>query len=213
MRLAIMMCLVAALVSGCSLPAIAAPSAKPSSGTILFKDDFASPLSGWDRAQYEAGVMDYYSGGYRLLVDALELNLWSTPHKDYTDVRIEADAGKLSGPDENRIGLICRSDGRNYYFFIISSDGYYGLGVFNGGNAKLLGQSQMQASADIHKGMAVNHLRLDCKGDQLTAFANGLQLADVHDATFQHGDVGVLAGTFQKPGADIIFDNFVVFAP
>ncbi len=213
MRLAIMLSLVTALLSGCALPAIAAPSAKPSSGTILFKDDFSSPLSGWDRTQYEQGIMDYYGGGYRVLVDALGANLWSSPHKDYTDVRIEADAGKLSGPDENRIGLICRSDGRNYYFFIISSDGYYGLGLFKGGQAKLLGQSQMESTPAVHKGMAVNHLRVDCKGDELTGFVNGLQLADAHDSTLQHGDVGLLAGTFQKTGTDIVFDNFVVFAP
>lgn len=213
MRAGPLMLLVAILTFGCTLPSIPAPGAKPPSGTILFKDDFASPVSGWDHTQYTEGIMDYYGGGYRMLVNALDLNLWSTAHKDYTDVRVEADTGKLSGPDENRIGLICRSDGRNYYFFIISSDGYYGLGLFKDGQAKLLGQNQMQSSTAIHTGMAVNHLRLDCKGDALTAYANGLQLATAHDAALKHGDVGILAGTFKKPGADIVFDNFVVFVP
>ncbi len=213
MRLAILMSLVAALAFGCNMPAIAGPNAKPKSGTILFKDDFSSPLSGWDHTQYEEGVMDYYGGAYRMMVTALDLNIWSTPHKDYADTRLEVDAGKLGGPDENRIGLICRSDGRNYYFFIISSDGYYGLGLFKDGQATLLGQKQMQPSKAIRTGLAVNHLRADCVGTELTGFVNGLQVAKAQDATLQRGDVGLLAGTFSKPGADIVFDNFVVFAP
>lgn len=157
--------------------------------------------------------MDYDSGAYRMLVTSLDINLWSTPHKEFSDTRAEVDAGKLGGPDENRIGLICRLSGQAYYFFIISSDGYYGLGVFKNGQARLLGQDQMQPSAAIHKGLAINHLRLDCNGDALAAFANGLQLGATHDSTLQHGDVGFLAGTFKQPGADIVFDNFVVFEP
>jgi hypothetical protein len=201
------------LLMGCALPSVAAPASRLPSGTILFKDDFASPVSGWDHAKYAEGIMDYDGGSYRMLVNALDLNFWSTPHEDFTDVRVEADAGKLGGPDENRIGLICRSSGQNYYFFIISSDGYYGLGVFKDGTAKLLGQEEMQPSTEIHTGLAVNHLRMDCKGDALTAYANGFQLAEAHDASLLHGDVGLLAGTFKQPGADILFDNFVVFAP
>lgn len=213
MRAGVLISLVALLAFGCTLPTVAAPVVKTAPGTVLFKDDFATPESGWDRTQYAQGVMDYYGGGYRMLVDALDSNIWSTPHKDYTDVRVEVDAGKLSGPDENRLGLICRSDGRNYYFFIISSDGYYGLGLFSSGQAKLLGQEQMQPSSAIHTGMAVNHLRVDCNGDSLTAYVNGLQLSTVKDTTFKHGDVGLVAGTFKQPGTDIVFDNFVVLAP
>ena len=88
--------------------------------------------------------MDYDGGAYRILVNALQVNFWSTPHKDFSDVRIEVDAGKIAGPDENRIGLICRYTGNQYYFFVISSDGYYGIGIFNNGQAALLGQSEMQ---------------------------------------------------------------------
>ena len=157
--------------------------------------------------------MDYDGGGYRMLVNALQANFWSTPHKDFADVRIEVDAGKLVGPDENRIGLICRSDGKSYYFFIISSDGYYGMGIFRNGKTALLGLSEMGQSDKIRKGTAVNHLRADCNHDELAFYVNGSQLADIHDPTLQHGDVGLLAGSFSKPGVDIVFDNFVVLEP
>lgn len=185
----------------------------PASGSVLFQDDFSSVSTGWERMLVNEGVMDYDGGGYRILVNTLQTNFWSTPHKDFTDVRIEVDTGKLAGPDENRIGLVCRFNGKDYYFFIITSDGYYGMGVFYNGQAILLGNPELQASADIHKGVAVNHLRADCVGSTLTFYVNGLQLIQVDDPTLASGDVGVLAGTFSTPGVDIIFDNFVVLQP
>jgi hypothetical protein len=200
-------------VFACGLPSLATPMSSVPAGTILFKDDFSSPASGWDHTKYAEGIMDYDGGDYRILVNALQANFWSTPHKDFTDVRIEVDVGKLAGPDENRIGLICRSSGKSYYFFIISSDGYYGLGIFTNGQAALLGQSEMQSSNKINTGAAVNHLRADCNRNDLAFYVNGSQLADVHDPTLHHGDVGLLAGTFGQPGVDIVFDNFVVMQP
>ncbi len=157
--------------------------------------------------------MDYDGGGYRILVQTAEANLWSTPGRKFAAARIEVDAGKLAGPDANRIGLICRSDGSNYYFFLIGSDGYYGLGVFTGGKAALLGQASMQSSPAIHTGAAVNHLRMDCAGAQLTGYVNDVQVASVRDEGLTEGEVGVLAGAFEQPGADIVFDNFVVRQP
>jgi len=35
----------------------------------------------------------------------------------------------------------------------------------------------------------------------------------VNDDDFTSGDVGILAGSFDKPGSDIYFDNFVVYKP
>lgn len=197
----------------CALtPPTAAPQSVPS-GSVLFQDDFSKNTSGWDRMRTDGGVMDYDAGGYRILVNSLQTNFWTTPHKSFNDVRIEVDHGKLAGPDENRIGLVCRFNGSDYYFFIISSDGFYGMGIFSGGKAMLLGQSEMLSSESINKGLAINHLRADCVGNTLTFYINGFQVAQAQDATLGSGDVGMLAGTFSTPGVDIIFDNFVVLQP
>ena len=212
MRSLLPIVLVAIALTGCALPIPQAAPPVPS-GSVLYQDDFSSVESGWDRLQHDGGIMDYDSGGYRILVTATQANLWSTPGREFADARIEVDAGKLGGPDANRIGLICRSDGASYYFFLIGSDGYYGLGVFTGGKAALLGQSSMQASEAILTGAAVNHLRLDCVGAQLTGYVNGVQVASVQDENLVKGEVGILAGAFDDAGADIVFDNFVVRQP
>jgi len=193
------------------IPESQPPTAAP--GSVLFQDDFSSISTGWERMLVNEGVMDYDGGGYRILVNTLQTNFWSTPHKNFTDVRVEVDTGKLAGPDENRIGLVCRFNGRDYYFFIITSDGYYGAGVFFNGQAILLGHPELQSSANINKGVAVNHLRADCISNTLTFYVNGFQLVQIQDTTLTEGDIGVLAGTFGTPGVDIIFDNFVVLKP
>jgi len=215
-RLIILFSLLIVLSLGCSMtaPATSVPQDQTAlSGSVLFQDDFALPISGWDRFKTTEGTMDYNASGYRILVDSLNTNFWSTPHKNFADVRIEVDAGKLGGPDENRIGLICRYTGDDYYFFLISSDGFYGIGLYKGGQAVLLGQSEMQANSNIKTGLAVNHLRADCAGDMFTFYVNGFQVASVQDATLKSGDVGLLAGTFAQPGVDVIFDNFVALKP
>ena len=201
-----------ALPSGTSTDS-QSPAPAQSSGSVLFQDDFAQATTGWDRFMVTEGVMDYDGGGYRILVNALQTNFWATPHRNFTDVRLEVDTGKLAGPDENRIGLICRSNGKDYYFFLISSDGFYGIGLFKDGQASLLGQSEMLASTNINTGLAINHLRADCIGDTLTFFINGFEAAKAKDATLASGDFGILAGTFSTPGVDIIFDNFVALQP
>ncbi len=203
----------ALLLCACLFPACQPLTPAPQPGATLFFDDFSNPLSGWGRFTSAEGTMDYDGGGYRFLVNGLQTNFWSTPGKPFGDVRLEVDVAKVGGPDENRIGLLCRFVENNYYFFLLSSDGYYAIGKFADGNVIQLGQSEMQYSDSIHKGLAVNHLRADCIGHTLTFYVNGQPVAQAQDADLAQGEVGLLAGTFSQPGVDVIFDNFAVIQP
>ncbi len=95
----------------------------------------------------------------------------------------------------------------------ISSDGFYGISKFVEGEETLIGMDSLQSNTAINQGATTNHLRVDCVGDRLTLYVNDRILAEVQDATFPAGDVGMIAGTFDDPGADILFDNFVVMRP
>lgn len=187
------------------------PSAK--SGDVLYRENFENNRTGWARVANDNGIMDYDGGGYRILVRQPKLNFWSMSERSFGDVRVEVDAIKLSGPDENRMGLMCRYQGGNYYFFVISSDGYYAIGKFIGGmTLLLLGQTEMQASDVIQAG-TTNHLRADCIGNTLTFYINFTEVASTMDTDLPSGDVGVVAGTFSEPGVDVLFDSFVVLQP
>jgi len=199
------------LISACA--PVAVPTVMPArSGDILYQDDFERNNTGWARLSNDNGIMDYDNGGYRMLVQQPELNMWSIPEKNFRDVRLEVDVIRLNGPEENRMGLLCRYQSGNYYFFLISNDGYYVIGKLIGGLTLLLGQSEMQSSQVIQPG-TLNHLRADCIGDQLTFYINYTEVASATDSDLPAGDVGVVAGAFSEPGVDVLFDHFVVIQP
>jgi hypothetical protein len=201
-----------------ALPACSALSPEDPAATVpanvLFQDDFADPTSGWDRITKEAGITDYADGAYRIFVNTISTDVWSNPGLQFDDVRVEADATKVGGDDDNDFGVICRYMGpENYYFFIISSDGYYGIGKVSGGKQQLIGMESMPPSEAIRQGKASNHLRADCIGSKLSLYVNDQFLAQVEDGEFASGDVGLMAGSLASPGTDIHFDNFVVSMP
>lgn len=186
----------------------------PEPGDILFQDDFSDPASGWNRVSTDTGETEYDDGVYRIFVNEPNTDIWSHPGKDYQDVIIEVDAFKVGGERDNRFGVICRASGtESFYTFIISSDGYYGIGKVKLENYQLIDEDALLPSAEIEKGSAINRLRAECVGDQLTLYVNGVQIAQYSDDEFTSGDVGLIAGTYNEPGTDIRFDNFVVIQP
>ena len=189
-----------------------------SNNTILFQDDFSNTNSGWDRADWDTGLTDYGNGVYRTVVKTPNNDIWANPGQYFEgDLRVEADVTKISGEDDNDYGLICRysgaSDSPNYYYFIISSDGFAVIGKVSNGASEYLSSEQMEPSDTIKQGAATNHLRADCIGNTLTLYVNNQQIATTKDASFINGDIGFIAGTFDIPTSEIAFDNLVVSRP
>lgn len=184
------------------------------SGGVLFEDDFSDESSGWDRYRGDEGITDYENGAYRIVVHETQFDIWSNPYLDLTDTIIEVDATKTTGPDDNDFGVICRYQGlENFYYFIISSDGFYGIFKIKDGLHEVIQMDLMEYSSVINQGNNTNHIRADCIGDHLSLYVNGQLLTQSRDSDFSSGDVGLIAGTFDTPGTDILFDNFVVTKP
>jgi len=207
------------LTVACSSPLIADLVTQP--GGVLFKDDFSDTSSGWVRSTVHpdynlrsGSVIDYAGDGYRIFANTANDFYWSNPGLSFEDVRVEVDATRVAGPEINQIGLLCRyRDENNFYFFIVSSDGYYAIGKFMDEEISLLGNAQMQRSKAVNAGDTVNHLRADCVGKTLTFYINDQPVGIVEDADLTSGDVGLLAGAFDDAGVDVRFDNFVVYKP
>lgn len=211
------------LLSGCDIFSariselkgdLSATPTPTATSNVLYFDDFSSSLSGWDRDSGDDGQTDYIPGGYLIWVKQPNLDLWANPGLDLADVSIEVDAARVDGPLSNAYGVICRyQDADNYYFGIIGSDGYYGIGKRLDGENVLLTDGKLQPTDRVVDGTTVNHLRLDCSGATLALYANGYLLGMFEDADFVHGDVGLIAGTLEEAGAAVTFDNFTVFQP
>ncbi|HEX9029064.1 MAG TPA: hypothetical protein VF823_07810 [Anaerolineales bacterium] len=181
---------------------------------ILFQDDFSDKAGGWTTLKSDNKMIAYDQGGLRFFMNDKQFDYWSRPGLRFSDVHIEVDAAKRGGPDDNDYGIICRyQDENNFYSFLISSDGYYGISKMKNGEHSLIGADGMQVSDLINKGDNTNRVAVDCVGDALRLSVNGKKLFEVKDSDFSSGDVGLIAGTADQPGVDIVFDNFIVTKP
>lgn len=201
---------------GCSLSQVSRLFGEypENSGDLLFQDAFSDPSSGWDRVRSSEGMTDYENGRYRIVVNATNADYWSNPGLYFKDVAIDVDAGKMAGPDDNDFGVLCRyQDTKNFYFLIISSDGYYGIGIVQDGEQKLLEPPHMYHSESINPGDGPNHIQATCQGSRLALQVNGELIAETNDSTFADGDIGLIVGSFDEPGVDIWFDNLLVRNP
>ncbi len=190
------------------------PSTAAPVSSILFEDSFVDPNSGWDRFSDDDATTDYAAGGYRILVNKENSYYWANPDLHLTDIIVEVETTKTAGPDDNDFGVICRyRDSENFYFFLISSDGYYSINKYIEGELQIVGLESYEFDEVIRQGSATNVLQASCIGDQLSLTVNGKLLYQVQDADFIAGDVGLIAGTFDEPGTEILFQNFKVSRP
>jgi serine/threonine-protein kinase len=179
----------------------------------IFEDDFSDPASGWPSGGDAGGRYGYEFGSYRMYVNQVDTLFWVTPDLTADDVVIEVDATKVSGPDDNYFGFLCRlQDKERYYYLVISSDGFYTIGKYMGGEYVSLLADGWGYSEYIHLGETTNRVRAECVGDQLKLSANGTLLAEVSDREIGTGEFGLMAASVDVAGADILFDNFVARA-
>lgn len=125
------------------------------------------------------------------------------------DMLLEADVTLADGPENSEFGLIFRyQDNVNFYFFALSplDPGSFSLWKNVAGDwTKLVDWSNSTA---LNTGKdAINRLAVLAEGPTITLLINETAVAQVDDETFTGGQVGLAAGTFDEPGAEVIFDN------
>lgn len=183
-------------------------------GDLLFRDSFSTPNSGWVRYGDELYTADYVNGVYQIEINAPNYEAWSVPGLEFTDVHIDVKVKKSSGPDDNVYGVICRYNKPNdFYFFLMSSDGYAGIGLYKDGERTLLTGERMLPAEAIIPGTSSNDLKAECVGEELRLIINNVEVYAVQSSALSNGDVGLIAGTYEHPGVVIEFDDFRVNLP
>jgi len=185
------------------------------SSDVLLVDDFGKMANKWDIVESADGsAIGYYDGGLLFLVDSAFSEYISTPKGIFSNVRLETVAEKMSGAQDNYFGLVCRyQDADNYYAFLISSDGYYGIVKLLNGEYFLLNADAMQYSEHIRQAEEPNHIRAGCIGQDLILYTNDQFLAAAQDDAFESGEVGLITGSSSQSRVVIWFDSFVVLKP
>jgi hypothetical protein len=214
--------LIIMLASGCSIiNRLGSHLSEPSYGSepgipespILFQDDFNKAGSGWTTSYSgEGSSVDYSHQGLEFYNNEVEKDYWSTREGEYGNVGVGVDASKLGGPDDNSFGVICRyHDAENFYAFLVSSDGYYGIIKVKDGNYALLSGKNMDFNSGIVRGRGTNRVLGVCSEDELGLFVNGSLLTIVQDSDFTEGQIGLISGSNATPGTDILFDNLILY--
>ena len=124
------------------------------------------------------------------------------------------DVVNKSGSDEPTFGIMCNyQDDKNYYYAGFGSDGYYAI-VRTKDNQDLFltdaADNQWVQSDTIHKNADSYKLAVQCANGEIKLIVDGDEIASVQDDTFTSGQIGLFVLTFDKPEADVRFDNLRV---
>lgn len=168
----------------------------------------------------------------------------------FADFDLRVEAKPVQGPLDNAYGVIFRLEDNgnsspaddSYYWFFISSDGYYQvMRVLNGVQKRL---SDWIPSPAIRPGLGItNWLRVVATGDTFRFYINnqpvqlcvpddpagestftalgecvgGQMLDTLTDGSIAAGKIGLIVHAFDKradePGVMVDFDNLVIFGP
>lgn len=189
------------------------PTSHP--GWTYFEDDFSTTPNGWGTVGQEGGQAYVNYGGMIIRVDTPNSLFWTINKGLYTDTMIDVDAVLLNGPINDNFGVICRFvDPQNFYGFLVTHDGYYGIFKMLNGEMILSGEvKNLNFSETIRQGGYVNHITATCEGDILTLAVNDVVLSEIQDSSFTSGQFGLIAGAYEFPGVEVLFDNFSVTQP
>lgn len=206
---------VLSLSAACASPT---PTPLPPGGVIL-QDDFSDVNSGWDRHVGSEITTDYTDGRYVITVEQVNVDAWGLAGLDLNDMQITAEAAYVDGPLDNAFGVVCRysrvNDQNNFYFFLVSSDGYYAMGKVVQDERTFLNPARDFEPLNALTGdpAALINLQATCQGRTLQFTVNGTPVGGFEDDALTHGDVGLIAGTFNEVGIQIAFDNVRVTQP
>lgn len=185
-------------------------------GALLYEENFDDPSGGWSTFDGDGVSVSYEDGGYQMVIDRTEYMVWGNPEPglDLADLAIEADVRQVEGPLDNNFGVFVRylegDDQYSYYWFQISSDGFYSVDLRDEGEwITLVG---WEASPSIQTGLGVtNRMRVECSAGRFSFYNNNVHLVDVFDGTIGRGSIGLAAGTFEEPGVVVQFDDVRVY--
>jgi hypothetical protein len=150
-----------------------------------------------------------------MIVSKPNLDIITTNKISYSDVLIQMTAQKRLGTNNNAYGIVCRFlNDKNYYGFIISSDGYYGIVKVIEGEYKLISSENLEFDKNIHQDREENSISAKCEGNTLTLLINDVEKTSVVDEDLTVGKTGLITGSFSETDETaVLFDNFLVMVP
>jgi len=183
------------------------------SGALIFMDDFSPGETSWEIwSKNGVSAVGLVDGKLTMILQQPNTDIITSNHVNHPNLEISVSTRKEHGSNDNLIGLVCRyQNDENYYGFLISSDGYFGIIKKFQGDVQLINSEMMQYSDIINKGDKENSLSAICDDESLVFIINNVEVASVQDADLPFGENGLLIGSFTEPdGLVVTFDDFVL---
>jgi hypothetical protein len=180
---------------------------------ILYEEKWSDPAQvDWTIGESELANKWIEGDRYHILVkQSSTLVYWNSTKGPFGNAQYDLDVQHVAGTNNlSGAGLLVRlADINNMYMFQISAGGTYRVGKWVA-NAwtNLVGWAE---SSSIRQGVAENHLTVIADGASFTFLVNGTEVAELTDASFSSGRVGVAITAFSND-VDVheSFDNLVV---
>lgn len=175
-----------------------------------YYDEFRRNRGDWPLIDNEVKRYAYQNRQYHITLYPDNRVTWSINDAiaggNATDFLVEVDAALVAGPPDGEYGLVFRFvDSDNFYYFSVS-DGQFVFAKREAGEWQRLLNWTDSAHIELAGG-APNRLAVLAQGETFTLLVNDIPLAQVRDATFASGRIGVAVGSFVDGGVEVAFDN------
>lgn len=179
---------------------------------LVFDDSFDDRSGDWLEGETDRRILAVEDGEYHIFLKEPDIaSPGFSRAYTYTDFGFMARAWQVTNLHAYN-GLAFRVNGEveEFYYFVVSSNGYYGVGQYHEGEwTEFIDWTYSEA---INVGQGENLLYVACVGDEITVYVNDDELATVYDGSLTEGYVGFITGGFEDSGVLGAFDDAFVDA-
>lgn len=156
--------------------------------------------------QYGDGWTAATGAGYQVQLTQPERRAWAVAARPVADFELQLDVRSLLPSEDVGYGVLYRhQDAANYYLFAIGGDGYFTITLVRKGEPIPL--RVWQQWPHVRRGAATNRLRVRCQAALCRFYVNDEFTAEIMDATFLSGEVGLWAQTFSDAALTVAFEE------
>lgn len=193
----------------------APPDGSPSRSVITGSQrtfyNFNASAATWDIYQHgDSAAFQLNAGTLEGMVIADRGYVWSLDGQAHSDILVNVTVQQTAGWVGSAYGVMCRGDEQgNGYYFLISSDQHFSIGVATPVRNELFYLVPWQFNSHIKRGFVPNDLRVVCAGDYLALIINDVFVAEAFDREFTTGQLGLTLGAVRQT-ARVQFDNLLL---
>lgn len=187
------------------------------SAELLFHDEFVSGETGnWLMEGDDVGRAAII--GEQLFIEIDEpqtIHYVTLQEPAFDDFALELDATQIAGDLESSFGVLFRlQEPGQFYRFEITGNGLFMVERHDSDGSWTRFIEAWEESEAIIQGLnAVNRLKVVAVDSTLSFYANDTLLLQATDSSYVGGSIALDAGTFGRPGLQVVFDNVVVSNP